>query len=158
MEIRVDGCIVLIDEEDFNKLGKPRLAVYADGRGGVQNVRVLGQKKTVYLHKLIFGEVPPGYVVDHINRNVLDNRKSNLRLATVAQNNRNNDQRKYSTSGRKGVSWYSKLDCWRVAISVDGKKKHLGYYATVEEAAEAYTEAALKLYGEYSPLQPVSNV
>lgn len=152
MEIRVDGCVVLINEEDFNRLGKPRLAVYADGRGGVQNVRILGQRQTVYLHKKIFGETPPGYVVDHVNRNVLDNRRENLRLATVGQNNRNNDQHKYSKSGRKGVSWYDKYNCWRAAISVNGKKKHLGYYETVEEAAEAYTEAALKLYGEFSPL------
>lgn len=152
MELKVDGCTVLLDKEDFERLGYPRLAVYADGRGGVQNVRILGQKKTIYLHKEVFGFVPLGYVVDHKDRNVLNNQKENLRLATISQNNQNNDQQLSSKSGRKGVSWYAKRSCWRAAISVNGKKVHLGYFATVEEAAEVYTKAALKQYGKFSPL------
>lgn len=150
MEILVDGLVVLIDEHKFVELGKPRLAAYADGRGGVQHVRILGQKKAVFLHKEVFGVVPSGYVVDHINGNVLDNRLANLRLATLQQNAQNTESGKKGASEYPGVSWYSKYACWRAAISINGNKKHLGYFSCELEAARAAKKASLKQYGEFS--------
>ncbi len=150
MEILVDGLVVLVDEQRFTELGCPRLAVYADGRGGVQHVRILGQKKTVFLHKEIFGAIAVGYVVDHINGNVLDNRMCNLRLATKQQNTQNNEAGRKGTSKYPGVSWYKKLGKWRAAISIKNTKKHLGYFQCELEAARAVKKAALKQYGEFS--------
>lgn len=159
IKLPVDGHIVSLYREDYVRLGKPKLAIYADGRGGMQNVRILGQKETRYLHKEIYGVVPEGYVVDHIDRNPLNNLRENFRLATVAENNRNNSQHRFSTSGLKGVSWYSKLNCWRAAISIKGNKKHIGYFDCKHAAAEAYKKEALKHYGEFSPFhQPSSSI
>ena len=151
LQLVVDGLTVTLYKEDYLKLCCPRLAVYADGRGGMQNVRILGQKETRYLHKEIYGEIPVGYVVDHIDRNPLNNLRENLRLATVAQNNRNNDQAASALSGLKGVSWYSKRSCWRAAISIQGTKMHLGYFACKYQAFEAYKKASIEHYGEFSP-------
>lgn len=150
MEINVDGLIVLVDGADFILLGKPKLAVYADNRGGCQHVRICGQKESLYLHREIFGPIPDGYVVDHINGNVLDNRRCNLRLATIQQNARNNIAGFKGKSKYPGVSWYSKYNKWRAAISINGNKKHLGYYKDELTAARAAKEASLEIHGEFS--------
>lgn len=150
MEILVDGLVILVDEHRFLELKCPALAVYADGRGGVQHVRLLGQKRTVFLHREVFGCIPAGYVVDHINGNVLDNRLANLRLATKQQNAQNNEAGKKGASKYPGVSWYSKYSKWRASISIDGKKKHLGYFTCELAAARCVKTASNLQYGEFS--------
>lgn len=150
MEILADGFIVLVDADRFAAIGKPLLAVYADGRGGIQNVRCLGQKKTVFLHKAVFGECPAGYVVDHINGNVLDNRLENLRLATLSQNARNAINGISGSSKYPGVSWHTKSNKWRVALSVGGKKQHIGYFKCELEAAKVAKRYSIIFHGEFS--------
>lgn len=150
MEILVDGLVVLVDLCDFIAIGSPTLAVYADSRGGCQHVRICGQKKSKYLHRELFGDIPAGYVVDHINGNVLDNRRCNLRLATKQQNAQNNIGGTKGKSKYPGVSWYSKYGKWRAAISVSGAKKHVGYYENELSAAKAAKKASIKQYGEFS--------
>lgn len=95
---------------------------------------------------------PPHLQVDHINRNTLDNRRANLRLATNQQNQFNQKLSKANTSGFKGVAFqkHSPTKPWRAFVSVDKKKKHIGYFSTPIEAAKAYDEAAIKHYGEYA--------
>ena len=87
--------------------------------------------------------------IDHINRDRLDNRLSNLRLCTPLQNahNRNKHRKK---SGLKCV--YKRRECntWRVKITVDGKLIDLGGYKTEQEATDAYKKASLKAHGEFS--------
>lgn len=110
-------------------------------------------KKTYYLHRLAFlymtGEIP--IQVDHINRKRADNRWQNLRSATNAQNVMNSKLNKRNTSGFKGVTKRNKR--FRAALSgrIKGKPflKHLGYFATAEEAYKAYKKAAKQKYGEY---------
>ena len=90
-------------------------------------------------------------VVDHINHNGLDNRKANLRLATVAQNAWN-AERPIGRSGYRGVSFDKRVGRWRVAICCCGKRKQLGYFSDKHEAAKAYDRAAKKYYGEFASL------
>lgn len=150
MEILVDGFIVLVDRAKFYSLGAPELACYADGRGGIQNVRCLGQKETVFLHRAVFGPIPSGYVVDHINGNVLDNRLENLRLATIQQNAMNSINGTSGKSKYPGVSWYSKRNMWRVAIAILGKKTHIGYFTCELEAAKIAKQYSLMFHREFS--------
>lgn len=89
----------------------------------------------VRFHKLISPDCPKGLVVDHINRDRTDNRKSNLRYVTTKENVRNSGPK---TGKYKGVSWSSHTKKWRATCKLDGKQKHLGYYKTEEEAALAY--------------------
>jgi hypothetical protein len=90
--------------------------------------------------------------VDHINGNGLDNRRSNLRLATHQQNMRNRRRSTLNTSGYKGVHWDKQANKWHARIEVDDKKRTLGYFDTPEEGYKAYCKAARELFGEFARL------
>lgn len=115
--------------------------------------RVKGEtRKRVMMHNLI---LPPieGKKVDHINRNPLDNRKCNLRLATPSQNSSNTRVRLNKTSSKYfGVFFHAKK--WSSSITVYGKKYNLGRFPlTTEgeiEAALAYNKAAKHFKGEFA--------
>ena len=92
----------------------------------------------------------PTKFIDHINRDRTDNRWSNLREATYAENNRNTSIRSDNTSGYKGVSWHKFKSKWRAEIKVDSISKHLGYFSTKEEAYAAYIQAAKLYHGEFA--------
>lgn len=88
--------------------------------------------------------------IDHVNGVKDDNRLSNLRECTIAENNQNRRRKKNNKSGHKGVSWHSYNKRWRSQITVQGKDTHLGYFLTKEEAADAYNDAALQHHGEFA--------
>jgi hypothetical protein len=86
--------------------------------------------------------------VDHINGDRDDDRWENLRLATRSQNLAN--MRARGKSGVKGACWVEAKGRWKSQIRVDGKNRHLGYFDTVEDAANAYRDAALRHHGEFA--------
>ena len=87
-------------------------------------------------------------LVDHINRNKKDNRKSNLRNTNKGVNAFNCDVRKNNTSGVTGV-WYRKdTKRWASEIKVNGKKVSLGCFPTFEQAVKARKEGESKYYGD----------
>ncbi len=110
-----------------------------------------GRRVTVFLHREIM-RPGPGEEVDHINGDGLDNRRSNLRRVTTAQNAGNQRASRSNSSGFKGVSWSTSSGAWRAQIQVARRSKHLGYFASKEEAARAYDAAALKRFGEFARL------
>lgn len=91
-----------------------------------------------------------GYETDHINGNTLDNRRCNLRYATPSQNQANRRKQRNNTSGYKGVTWIKRTQEWRAQIMLNRKRHHLGYFETKEEAAQAYAQAAKKMFGKYA--------
>lgn len=106
------------------------------------------------VHRVIWemhnGPIPEGYFIDHINKDKLDNRLINLRLATKSQNEANTTKRKNNTSGFKGVyKWKTKF---RAKLQHNGEEHHLGYFNTPEEAAIAYNKKAIEVYGEYADI------
>ena len=104
--------------------------------------------KTIRLHRELFNsEDIDGKVVDHINGNPLDNRRQNLRVCTVAENNRNNKGRSQSTSGVTGVAWRNNK--WRARIKINHKDIHLGVFDNKEDAIKARKEAEVKYFGEF---------
>ena len=90
--------------------------------------------------------------VDHKNGIKSDNRWCNLRSASKAQNNSNQQIYKNNTSGLKGVSFYRPNGKWKAQIQKDGVKIGLGYFLTKEEAKAAYDQAALRLHGNFARL------
>jgi hypothetical protein len=103
--------------------------------------------RLAWLH--MTGEWPPADI-DHINGERTDNRWSNLRLATRAQNIRNSRRRSTNTTGFKGVSWQSARKKWVAAITVNGIKRSLGRFDCPAEAHAAYVRAAEKYHGEFA--------
>lgn len=95
------------------------------------------------------GAWPPA-LVDHSNRIRSDNRWVNLRLATYEENNANASLRSDNASGFKGVSFHTLAAKWAACISVSGRTRHLGMYASPEEASAAYQSAARQIRGEFA--------
>ena len=90
---------------------------------------------------------------DHVNRNILDNRKSNLRICNFAENQANRAKvRRPCTSIFKGVSWYKRQQKWRACIGINLKTHHLGFFESEKEAAKAYDLAAFAQWGDYALL------
>jgi hypothetical protein len=94
----------------------------------------------------------PGQLVDHWNRDGLDNRRCNLRIANYSQNAANSGPSVRNTSGYKGVTFSRRADKWQAGIQVNGKFQFLGHWATREDAARAYDAAATKFFGEFAHL------
>lgn len=106
--------------------------------------------KPVYLHREIL-RAKKGQHVDHINRNTLDCRDDNLRIATPAQNRANTRARK-NTSGLKGVTWNISNRKWQATITKEGIRYHLGLFQDKRRAAVAHDRAAKALHGEFAGL------
>ncbi|EAA1361122.1 HNH endonuclease [Salmonella enterica] len=79
----------------------------------------------------------PNGVIDHINRVRDDNRFSNLRDISVAENNLNKSIRLDNKSGTSGVNWDIKREKWRATGQINRKQKHLGYFKNIDDAMEA---------------------
>lgn len=131
--------------------GKPDHVVGNPYSNGYLRVSIGGQsnKREYLLHRLIWmmqhGEWPDGEI-DHINRIRTDNRISNLRICTNAENKQNLSLRSNNTSGYTGVSYWKAMGKWRADITVNHKIKHLGRFDTPEEAYSAYLAAKAELH------------
>jgi hypothetical protein len=91
--------------------------------------------------------------VDHVNGDGLDNRRSNLRVCTHAENARNQSSRtRMSTSRFRGVVWAKDRRKWRAMIGDNGRTVHLGNFTDEIEAAQAYDRAAREMYGAFARL------
>lgn len=89
---------------------------------------------------------------DHKNRNPLDNRKENLRPATVAENSRNSSISRNNTSGFIGVSWTKKSANWHAYITYNNQRINLGYFSQKYDAIIARLKAELSYFGpDFSP-------
>lgn len=115
------------------------------------------ERKHTSMHRLIMGcEIGDGRLVDHINRNTLDNRTENLRFATKAQNATNAAKRRgNTTSAYKGVSWNKRRSKWVAYINIDGRRQPLGYFTDELSAARAYNAAAIRHHGQYARINNI---
>lgn len=108
----------------------------------------------VRLHRLVASRCSDivGKVVDHINGDTLDNRRSNLRIVTVAANCRNKGTSVNTTTGYKGVSVDRRRlqRPYKAHIQVDGKQISLGTFSNPVDAAKAYDTAAKEYFGQYA--------
>jgi hypothetical protein len=95
----------------------------------------------------------PTQEVDHIDRNTLNDRIENLRLATRSQGNANRTKHSNNKSGYKGVCWDNRAGRWRAKIQVKKTSIFLGRFNTREEAYAVYCQAAIKYFGEFACLE-----
>lgn len=109
--------------------------------------------KSYKAHRLVWLYMTGGWPqdeVDHENMDRVDNRLSNLRPATHSQNQANAKLQKNNKSGAKGVWWNEKRQRWRACIGHRGKIISLGDHKNIDDAADAYENAATKIFGEYA--------
>lgn len=153
------GFCAIVDPADYDDLAKfnwhicktkGKHTLYAERSIRKAN----GKFSRLLMHRQLIPDVPAGFVIDHINGSGLDNRRANLRLATVAQNAWNTKPRK-SRAGLKGVAFAKDKNHWRASIVVNGCRKHLGYFRNPADAAKAYDYAAKQYHKQFARLNNV---
>lgn len=154
--VRGSSEFVLVDDEDVEKISHYTWRTSCHRKGHttvyvVTDVRTEEKTIKILLHRLILN-APAGVLVDHKNRNGLDNRKANLRLATNGQNVANRPGWVKSSSKFKGVYWDSSRLKWRASIEHNGKKYSIGRFSLEEDAAKAVDVKAVELFGEFAYL------
>ncbi|MFA5783851.1 MAG: HNH endonuclease [Phycisphaerae bacterium] len=151
----------IVDPADYYPLSKHIWLAY--NRNGSYTILRFSDRKACFapftMHRAVMQiklesqnqTLPPDLVIDHINNNPHDNRRSNLRMATIAQNNKN----KRSSGGvskYKGVVYRAHKKLWIARITVNGKRKYIKSCKSEIDAAKAYDLAAKKYYGEFAYL------
>lgn len=145
------GMSAMVDDEDYQALSafswsissrfsRSAYAIRGHRPGG-------GIKTTVQMHRQILG-ASKGQMVDHINHDTLDNRRSNLRIATRSENRRNSLKMPGMTSQYKGV--YRSGNRWRAEVTIGKVRAFKASFGSEVEAAIAYDREAIKHFGEYA--------
>lgn len=124
----------ICDESDWHAMLK--YTWFKDAYGYPCTNASNGNSRTIKFHLMLLG-TKEGLVVDHINRNKLDNRRENLRFVTQHVNSINKGMNKNNTSGYTGVKFIKGTKQWSASIMFNYKYIYLGRYATKEEAIEA---------------------
>ncbi len=150
------GMVALVDDEDYDLLSSfiwhanpthsktgRQLGFYA-----CRGAAVAGVRTTVYMHRVIAGALR-GDLVDHADKNGLNNQRSNLRICTAALNNANAAW-KVGKSGFRGV--YPCKKKWAARIQADGITYPLGRFEDRADAARAYDAAAVQKFGSFATL------
>lgn len=146
------GLQAIVDDEDYAYISTFSWHASAKNYAASSDV-VNGKRKGLLMHRIIMN-APHGLTVDHINGNKLDNRKENLRLATMQENSWNRSVR--GSSGFLGVRRAGKS--WIAVIYPNLKVLSLGTYKTRELAGAAFNEAAKIIYGNFAKLNNVPEV
>jgi hypothetical protein len=145
MEIRIKDKIVYIDDEDINSLSLFNLSIVKNKEANTEYVRA-----STHLNRFVMGAKPTDLrVVDHINGNPLDNRKSNLRIVSQSVNAQNSRRSKINKSGHIGVNKQilsSGIIKYHPYIVVNRKLIHLGTFDTIEEAIEIRKKGESRYY------------
>ena len=142
---RETGVFTWLDVEVNGYKVRNKRAGCTNGRGYVIiGFSVAGKPYILTAHRLAwlyeYGEFPSGSL-DHINHDRTDNRMTNLRIATQRENLRNQSMYCNNTTGHTGVSFSKDRNKYYAQIKVNYKRKHLGYFENVEDAAKAVKEA-----------------
>ena len=135
------------DLEDYDKI-KDYCWLEHTLKGGYHTLEAkdINTKEVIRMHWIIVGKY-----YDHVDRNPLNNKKSNLRTASKNQNNQNHKKFITNTSGFSGVSWHKRVNKWMARISINNHRILIGYFDNLEDAVKARLEAEAKYYGEFAP-------
>lgn len=152
--ILTKGYTAIIDASDADAVGQWNWTAHTvkSPCGSVRSVyavRRIGKSgKRVFMHRFLI-DAEEGFCVDHADGDSLNNRRGNLRLATMSQNQMNKKRSASSRSGVKGVYYDPRRSKWVSRIKVSGIRKHLGEFDLLGDAARAYACASKKMHGDF---------
>lgn len=118
---------------------------------GYRTVKLGGKRYGA--HRIVFALTHdrwPADEIDHADGDPLNNRPENLREATRSQNRANTRAGRNNTSGVKGVHWHRRYQKWKAVVHVNGERRFLGHFDTLEAAATAYANAAQAGHGAFA--------
>lgn len=137
------GKFAIVDDEEFEYLNQWKW--HCSNRGYA--IRTQKNKK-IFMHRII-NNTPKELFTDHINGDILNNRKVNLRACTTSQNGFNRKLNINNTSGYKGIVWHKRDNKWQVQIKAGSKNKYIGSFSDQREAIQIYNKIALQEFGEF---------
>jgi len=150
------GKFASVDDEDFEFLMNWEWYAFKNEKENTwyagRNVGKSPHQKRMSMHRFIMGVDNPSVLVDHKDRNGLNNQKHNLRRATKSQNRANSKKRTNNTSGFIGVVWRSDSNSWKAQIIVGGKHISKSGFKFPEDAARFYNQMAIKYFGEFATI------
>lgn len=120
----------------------------------ISSTHVEGHIVNFYMHRVIAG-VDGDQIVDHRDRDRLNNTRENLRVCDHTLNNGNLPKRRGCVSRFKGVSWSKQKAKWHARIKFKGVSRNLGFFSDEVDAARAYNAAAPQVFGEFARLNPL---
>lgn len=151
------GKVAIVNDEDFESLSK-RSWYAVKGKTtfyAVSSVTVNKRQVRIWMHREILKPLK-SQIVDHKNHNGCDNRRENLRTCSINQNCRNQRiWKKAKSSKYKGVHFHKRDNVWTAYIHLNGKHIHIGSYQNEIEAAIAYNQKAVSLFGEFAYLNEI---
>lgn len=149
------GYVALVDDGDFDSLNKFKwFALVSEHTVYATRMAPRPKRFAIYMHREILG-IKSG-VVDHRDRNGLNNQRANLRAATQQGNTANSKKPSDAmTSKYKGVWFDSARGKWAARIGFNNRGIHLGRFLTEAEAAKVYNDAAIKLFGEFARINEI---
>lgn len=147
------GVATKVDRDDLDKVSGYNW--YAHKRSGgnwyVTAWVPKGSGKSYHMHRIIM-DAPEGMLVDHISGDTLDNRRSNLRIATKAQNCSNLTRLKSNNkSGHTGVHWSREQRKWIASVQHNKTRHYIGAFSSIDDAVSARSVAAREVQGEFAP-------
>ncbi len=148
------GQHALVDDEDYAAASAYTWHLSSSGYAVTSFSKHTG-KRDIKLHRLIAGDPPDGFCVDHIDGDRLNNQRANLRWVTAAENARNRAAQRNASSRFKGVNWNKAAQCWEANIRYGNTRIRLGRFASELDAARAYNAAATQHFGEFARLNPI---
>lgn len=144
------GSIMLVSSVDFDNVMRFKWYLSKSGYPMTYGNSTI-KFGPITMHQMLFPNIPYGYVVDHINREKLDNRRTNLRVCTALENSYNKSKPKNSKRRYKGVSQSGKKNpTFTATITKNGTNYEIKNIQTEEQAAKVYDMMAEELFGKYA--------
>ncbi len=144
------GKFALVDDADYKWLNKWKWTYHIKGYA-YRQVNNSQESQTILMHRLILNP-SEGKMVDHINRDGLDNQRHNLREATNSQNLHNTGMWRHNTTGHKGVKRI-RNGRFVARIQINGETFYGNGVKTIEEAAKEYDKMAKEMLGDFSGVE-----